>query len=515
MKTLRMLFLVLVAPLAAYAQSPDTIYAITDVRVSHGTGAVIDEMKRSGYKPLVENACVSPPLPGLVSYGDMADLNRGIEGDTVGVWVRYEQIPVSSDRKVLVDLAVTQWPDWNVQCPAGFQPASGDARITVKTRKACNRNGLCVKYAPLKDTGNATIVTALSLTRATSDKYLCGGGQCMGNTGVTNLNLAGIDVHTNCGEEAEGRVWVYICRNSESRSSATKAIQAVTPEEKLRLLKTYAPRIYLAKDEKYFPSDVEWSFANMVRYQDKDGNYWIQTKEPLVVLSTNLDYWAGFSDVSRAPVYAFWVDKSGSADGSSYVDLVYFTYYPYNLGKQYTGVTWGNHVGDWEHLTVRLKWVESNGSWSLAPAGVYIPFHDSGKAYRWDEAFKTATHPIAFAASGSHGLWPNAGSHPYKTYVGNAVVLTDETSQGKAWDTWNRLIAWDYRARMPLTGEPWPAWMSTKYSYAGQGDPTRPQAGPIYRWGNSEQMCIPGVCRLENGPTGPPDKDVWRSDVFQ
>jgi hypothetical protein len=483
--------------------------------VSHGTGAVIDEMKAAGYKPLVENGCVSPSLPGIVGYGDMANVNRGIGGDGVAIWIKYEQLPVTSDRKVLVDLVAAHWPNWQVQCPAGFQEASGDARLTLNTKPACNRNGLCVKYAPLNTTEDATIVTALMLTRANDKNYLCGGGQCVGNTGVTSLNVGGIDVHTNCGGEIDGeRAWVYFCRNAERRAASAKTFGSVTAEEKLRLLKTYAPRIYLATDESFFPSDVEHAFKYMTRYQNSDGKYWLKTKQSFD-LNTTLEYWSGFSDVGRAPVYAYWIDKSGAPDGS-YVDLVYFTYYPYNLGKKQAGVFWGNHVSDWEHATVRLRWTQSNGSWALVPIAVYMPYHDGGNMVEWNKISKTETHPILFAASGSHGLWPNAGSHPYKTQLENAIVLYDETSQGKVWDTWNRLIAWDSVLQKPLTGEPWPKWMSKKYSYAGDGDPTRPEAGPIFRWGNAGQVCPPlGFCRLEDGPTGPPDKDVWRSDVFQ
>ena len=50
-----------------------------------------------------------------------------------------------------------------------------------------------------------------------------------------------------------------------------------------------------------------------------------------------------------APVYAFYAEK-----GEGVVDLVYFFWYPYNRGKEVLDTIWGNHVGDWEHITVRL-----------------------------------------------------------------------------------------------------------------------------------------------------------------
>ncbi len=35
------------------------------------------------------------------------------------------------------------------------------------------------------------------------------------------------------------------------------------------------------------------------------------------------------------------------------VDLIYFSFFPYNLGKKALGKVFGNLVGDWEHVTVR------------------------------------------------------------------------------------------------------------------------------------------------------------------
>ena len=60
-----------------------------------------------------------------------------------------------------------------------------------------------------------------------------------------------------------------------------------------------------------------------------------------------MPYFAG--ELETAKLYAYWADK-----GNDVVDLVYWTYYPYDRGKSVVDTIWGNHVGDWEHMSVRL-----------------------------------------------------------------------------------------------------------------------------------------------------------------
>ena len=65
--------------------------------------------------------------------------------------------------------------------------------------------------------------------------------------------------------------------------------------------------------------------------------------------------------------------------------------------------------------------------------------------------------------------------------------------------------------------------MSDDFTNPGAGMPTVPGMGPIYRWGNPEDcsvLGIPiditdmiGVCRLEDGPTGPISKGTWGAEL--
>jgi len=257
-------------------------------------------------------------------------------------------------------------------------------------------------------------------------------------------------------------------------------------------------------------------------------NYWLRTWEGLEG-SDVLDFFYGCyghstsnrCTINDVPVYAFWVKKSVKVgeDLFDYVDLVYFFYYPYNRGKEVGGTVWGNHVGDWEHITVRLMWAyDDQTGWSIQPVQIYVPAHDFGFIYEWDEFPKrNDTHPVVYSAKGSHGIWPTAGRHKYGEAAGED--LTDWTSEGTAWDTWNYLEAFDYNAKQGLGGSTWPLWMSDDFTNPGTcGNPSNPACGPIFRWGNMENECWSdpiNQCILATGPTGPISKGVWSPGILK
>ena len=296
-------------------------------------------------------------------------------------------------------------------------------------------------------------------------------------------------------------------RSLETMNPRARTLAEIDPEEKLRLLVDHAPLIWLAKHEKYMPSSVEWAFDHFERHLH-EGRYWLQTRDRLSSPSdASLELFQG--DLETAPVYAFAVGKGG------FLDLVYFVYYPYNRGKEMLNTIWGNHVGDWEHVTVRLA------QESLQPIGLYVSTHDLGGAFRWSDVPKQGSHPIVYAAWGSHGFWLEPGDHTYKEIGPGGIIaeLVDEVSKGTRWESWNNILTLDYSAKTGLGDDVWPRWMSTDYADPGEGDPSNPAAGPIFRWGNRADGCglpeeITGECRLNNGPTGPAQKGVWNPDRF-
>ena len=295
------------------------------------------------------------------------------------------------------------------------------------------------------------------------------------------------------------------------------SVPKTSNETKLALLNDHAPLIWLAKGEEFMPSSVDWAFDRLQRVLASDGRYWLNTK---TTLSSPSDYGLPLfkGDLESARAYGFTVDKGDA------LDFVYFIYYPYNRGKEMVDTMWGNHVSDWEHITVRYVWSydESTGQWSQNLQGVYASAHNFGGAYPWNAVTSHGSHPVVYSAWGSHGCWITPGDTVYKELGPGGILgsLSDSTSQGTEWRTWDSLETYDYSAQTGLGDSQWPTWMSDKFEEAGVGDPTLPRAGAIYRWGNSKQGCdapdfITGECRLNDAPTGPVSKGVWNPTVFK
>jgi hypothetical protein len=317
----------------------------------------------------------------------------------------------------------------------------------------------------------------------------------------------------------------YVSRSIARAGFCEWSIQEpITADVKYDCIRQNAPIVWLAAGEEYFPSSVEWSFPNLVRVMGPDGNYWLNTRQALSSPSDDsLPYFAG--NLSSAPVYAFWIPKNGAC-----YDIVYFFYFPYNRGKQALNTVWGNHVGDWEHVTVRLDT-------ALQPIMVYFSQHDGGAILSWADVEKQGAQPVVYSAWGSHGSYPTAGNHSY----GPLNSLTDVCSRGTHWNTASSIAAFDYLLQQPLLPPPvtpgpmpgpiiqsaqglraapvpgYPSWMSTAFTQAGP-NPSDPASGAIYRWGNPSQGCITfptTICRLEDGPTGPVSKsDCWDPNKF-
>ena len=272
---------------------------------------------------------------------------------------------------------------------------------------------------------------------------------------------------------------------------------------KLELMKKYAPYAFMDENESYYPSSVDFAFPHFKRYLDEEtGNYSLTTTVPLENGNDILNFFQG--NLSSAKVYVFWIPK----DDSKY-QMTYFYYYPYN---EATGNIIQNHVGDWEHASVRLRWIQSeNGDWNLEPFQVYLATHSSGNTRTWEDADKLGNQPIVYVAQGSHGMYFSAGVHDIDvTSAGNVLDAAED----------GRIVAFDYSSKKGLNGTDWPKWMSRKYNEPGDDPIDNPFNGPIYRFGNKKMECQGSVlgeeiCVLSDGPTGPIDKPVWDPSTYE
>ena len=259
-----------------------------------------------------------------------------------------------------------------------------------------------------------------SLSTEAADVYLDGGYKM---TVYSKENFSGKETAVYYSGKFSGFIGSM---KIEAVKSESIELETLSNEEKVKLLTTFAPRIWWDEDEKYFASSVEFAAANMEKALGADGNlYYLKALDSPQFTSDFL-----YGDLKTAKAYAFAVEKE-----FKYLDLSYFFYAPFNLGKQIAGLEFGDHVGDWEHISVRLMKEEKAGKLSYRPVIVDYSAHFMRNYVSWDEVEKIdGTHPIAYTACGSHGMWKDSGAHIYVNAV--VVQLKDYCSQGTAWDLW-------------------------------------------------------------------------------
>lgn len=272
-------------------------------------------------------------------------------------------------------------------------------------------------------------------------------------------------------------------------------IDSITDDNKVELLRTYAPRIWWAEGEEYFASTIETAMENMSRVMTDNGYSYII--EDLDSPSYKCDYLYG--SLTDCKCYAFATEKSGG-----YLDLSYYVFTPYNKAKEVVGFQFGNHIGDWEHVTVRLMKYEESSHTYYRPIIVDYSAHNFKNYASWDEVEKIdETHPIAYTALGSHGMWQKAGTHVYVNAF--VVKLTDECSQGTAWDLWknNSLETYCYDS-LKHTGY---GIGKSKWNSCFDFDYYNSDSNAVYSWGNRGWYSpIQIYPQLESGPRGPQHK---------
>jgi len=108
---------------------------------------------------------------------------------------------------------------------------------------------------------------------------------------------------------------------------------------------------------------------------------------------------------STVPIYTSIVRKEAGV----VFDFVYYAFYPYNQGKPVDNQVFGNHVGDWEHVTLRISFRNSPNPRLLQ---AFISQHSGGECLTPSNiTFVVDTpHPIFYVARGSHGTYNKPGA---------------------------------------------------------------------------------------------------------
>lgn len=259
-----------------------------------------------------------------------------------------------------------------------------------------------------------------SINKKAVDVYLDGGYKL---TVYSKENFAGKETKVYYSGMFSGSIGSM---KIEAVNSEAIEISTLSNEEKVMLLTTFAPRIWWDENEQFFASSTEFATQNMDKILMPYGyGYYLKEMDSPKFMSAFL-----YGDQAHAKACAFATEKEWK-----YLDLSYFFFAPYNKGKVIAGMEFGNHVGDWEHVTVRLLKEERGGTLTYRPIIVEYSAHFFRNYYAWDEVEKAeGTHPVAYTACGSHGMWKDSGTHVYVNAV--VVKLKDYCSQGTAWDLW-------------------------------------------------------------------------------
>ncbi|TKY49451.1 Vacuolar protein sorting-associated protein 62 [Spatholobus suberectus] len=191
------------------------------------------------------------------------------------------------------------------------------------------------------------------------------------------------------------------------------------------LVQAYSPFMYLHPDERFQPASTKWYFANGALLFKKG-----EESKPVPIDPTGSNLPQGGNNDG-----AYWLDlpadkanrervKKGDFKscqayvhakpmfGGTFTDLAMWVFYPFNgpgtakvglidnisLGKI------GEHVGDWEHVTLRV----SNFNGELRK--VYLSQHSNGQ---WVEAsqleFQSGNKSVVYSSLNGHAIYPKAG----------------------------------------------------------------------------------------------------------
>ena len=363
-----------------------------------------------------------------------------------------------------------------------------------------------------KDFGNINSPVAVFSDQNSYDEFDVGEYPSVSYENVRLFIDGGYELHTFSKENFGGKENIYVYSTlskgkfysieDEIKSIKIMPLESETvlcveldSDKKAELLNTFAPRIWWAEEERFFATSVEDAAENMKRVKtDSDYRYIITQLDNPKYMSDYL-----YGNLDKAKAYAFAIEKE-----QKYLDLSYFVFTPYNKSKEILGMEFGNHIGDWEHMTVRLLKETVNGSVSWRPVIVCYSAHDFINCYSWNDVEKIdATHPVAYTALGSHGMWSTEGKHIYVNAF--VVKLTDECSRGTAWNLWenNALETYSYDSLNHMgRGIGQSQWNECfNLNYYDENSKA------VSRWGNYGYY--PPICiypRLSGGPTGPQHK---------
>ncbi|KAH3661615.1 hypothetical protein OGAPHI_006463 [Ogataea philodendri] len=290
----------------------------------------------------------------------------------------------------------------------------------------------------------------------------------------------------------------------------------------------YAPMVYLYSEERYMPYNIEEfvthfhaelengtrldQFGDSLKITDLEALQQFQSHENPVYFMSNEDFdtdpeWITgrknrpnfyTGELKNVPATLIVVDK-----GNGWVDAYWFYFYSFNEGPYVMGTgPFGDHVGDWEHSLVRFY----NGE----PVIVWMSAHGGGGAYFYTNLEKLDTHPVIFAARGTHANYASTGQHSHDLPYS---ILSDFTDRGPLWNPSLNFLGYTYDGTSVTFANGSHAGREQKFGnwlkFVGYwGDKKLPPDDPRQRWSPFEWKYI-------GGPCGPMCKNLLRISPCQ
>ncbi|KAL1552685.1 hypothetical protein AAHA92_13454 [Salvia divinorum] len=302
------------------------------------------------------------------------------------------------------------------------------------------------------------------------------------------------------------------------------------------LFRSYAPYVYLHPDEDYLPSSVDWFFsngallykkgeesqpariepggANLPKGSDPDGSYWIDLPADKGVRDR-----VSHGDIASTEAYVHF--KPGVENGM-FTDIQVWMFYPFNghvvakigLIKRVSLGRAGEHVSDWEHVTLRVRNVDG------VLDKVYFSQHSGGK---WVNAsllqFESENRFAWYSSRNGHAGNNEVGLYLQGPGNGNGVgIRNDWAKSNKVVDTAERFVLVASEGEAEAVVEPW--WLSyqSKWGPTKQYD-TAAEVRRVRKFlpGKLKEALDKLVKTIDevygtNGPTGPKVKNNWSGD---
>ncbi|KAI4998261.1 hypothetical protein ZWY2020_053603 [Hordeum vulgare] len=308
-----------------------------------------------------------------------------------------------------------------------------------------------------------------------------------------------------------------------------------TLEQVHAVIQHYGPTLYFHPKEVYLPSSVAWYFKNGAALFKKGGG---AVGEEIDAEGSNLpgggwndgEYWMDIpadskrrqailrGDIESAELYA----HVKPAMGGTCTDVAMWVFCPFNgparlkLGPINLPLgTTGQHVGDWEHFTLRV----SNFTGELM--AVYYSQHSGG---RWVDAAKleyaAGNRPAVYSSRNGHASYPRAGVYLQGSAALGVGILNEAARSKLSVDSSvkYRVVAAEYLGDGVVVEPQWlqfmREWGPTVIYRSRTGTERMVKSMPQRLSCPAENMLnkMPNELSKEEGPTGPKEKNMWEGD---